>query len=939
MGDAEVRLFATVLFWLSLGGAFATAGTDESDWATTLSQVTPAVVSIRMDRSRPFDTQGAGNSYATGFVVDAERGIILTNRHVVSPGPSRAEAVFLNNEEVPLQLLYRDPVHDFGFYHFDPAALRFMAVKALELDPTGAKVGAEVRVVGNDAGEKISILAGTIARLDRAAPPYGKGNYNDFNTFYIQAASGTSGGSSGSPVVGANGKVLALNAGGASRSASSYYLPLDRVVQALKELQQGKPVARGTIQVTFEQRTFDELARLGLSGDLESNARARFPTGNGLLVVDTVVPSGPADGKLRPGDILLEIQRRQLDAFIPLEEILDSSVGKPVTLRVVREGKATDVTIDVQDLHAITPDGWIEAGGAVLHPLSYQKARSFNIPVRGIVLARRGYLFDNSNVPEGAIIREINGKPAENLPAVWSVLENLGDQETLVVRWSSYEDPGRSQLEVVSMDRRWFPLRKCAWDATVRDWPCSEATTAPPAVPPKPGRADLHHTDGRIAKKVAPSLVSVEFTVPWSVDGVHGFNFRGTGLVVDNQVGLVVVDRDTVPVSLGDVSLTFGGTLEIPGEVVWLHPAQNLAFVRYDPGLILDTPVVSARLYPRKLARGSNVTLVGLNRDQQVVWKETEVEREQPVEVPKPAWPAFRPRHVDGILIDDAVATTGGVLADRRGRVNALWLSYVDLSKRERSSWMMGLSVKVLEEALAWYGQAPAAPWPILGAELTEIEMSKARKLGLPEPTALALEALSPERKKLLVVSRLTKGSSAAEVLRPGDLLVSVGGVLVTRASEVDDQLRSGEAVRLKVFREGSMRDLDVVPVLRSVLGTQRVISWAGATLQDVPALVADQAPVEAAGVYVAQAATGSPASRYELRPKMRIMAVNGVEVSDLDGFLRAVRSLEGPVRLRVLDLENREQMVTIRPNIKDWPTEELVRGELGWARTVLTQP
>ena len=36
--------------------------------------------------TRSFDTEQAGSSYATGFVVDARRGIILTNRHVVKTG-------------------------------------------------------------------------------------------------------------------------------------------------------------------------------------------------------------------------------------------------------------------------------------------------------------------------------------------------------------------------------------------------------------------------------------------------------------------------------------------------------------------------------------------------------------------------------------------------------------------------------------------------------------------------------------------------------------------------------------------------------------------------------------------------------------------------------------------------------------------------------------
>ncbi len=145
---------------------------------------------------KAFDTETAGSSYATGFVVDAARGILLTNRHVVKPGPvlaevrhrggsvalalrvsrtrsrrnrtprahharicrgaaragamrghaavaavasvltsglraflSCAQAVFLNREEIPVQALYRDPVHDFGFFKFDPKALQFMEAR------------------------------------------------------------------------------------------------------------------------------------------------------------------------------------------------------------------------------------------------------------------------------------------------------------------------------------------------------------------------------------------------------------------------------------------------------------------------------------------------------------------------------------------------------------------------------------------------------------------------------------------------------------------------------------------------------------------------------------------------------------------------------------------------------------------------------------------
>ena len=126
--------------------ATATAGTTAAElrrafadgWEATLRTCVNAVVSIRVNLVRSFDTERATsmqvrprwaprhpppfhvahytvpNGQATGFVVDAARGIILTNRHVVTPGPIIAEAVFNNHEEVPVWPIYRDPVHDFG---------------------------------------------------------------------------------------------------------------------------------------------------------------------------------------------------------------------------------------------------------------------------------------------------------------------------------------------------------------------------------------------------------------------------------------------------------------------------------------------------------------------------------------------------------------------------------------------------------------------------------------------------------------------------------------------------------------------------------------------------------------------------------------------------------------------------------------------------------
>lgn len=176
----------------------------------------------------------------------------------------------------------------------------------------------------NDAGEKLSILAGSISRLDRNAPEYGELTYNDFNTFYLQAASSTSGGSSGSPVLDIHGNAVALQAGGHMKAATDFFFPLDRVARALKYLQNDMHVPRGTIQTQFLHRPFDDAKRLGLSEETERLIRSEFPDEIGLLVVEVVLPKGPASSVLEEGDVLVSINGKKLTQFVVLEEFLDS---------------------------------------------------------------------------------------------------------------------------------------------------------------------------------------------------------------------------------------------------------------------------------------------------------------------------------------------------------------------------------------------------------------------------------------------------------------------------------------------------------------------------------------------------------------------------------------------------------------------------------------
>uniref|UniRef100_M4C255 PDZ-like domain-containing protein n=1 Tax=Hyaloperonospora arabidopsidis (strain Emoy2) TaxID=559515 RepID=M4C255_HYAAE len=295
------------------------ASTGESKlWLQSLEKCIRAIVSVRLLSVRAFDGNGASFSVATGFVVDKKRGLILTNRHVVTPGPVVADAIFLNKEEVDLVPVYRDHVHDFGFFRFDPSKVKFTELHEIPLRRDVAKVGAEIRVVGNDAGEKLFILPGILAKLDRDAPSYSSSSYNDFNTFYFAAASSTSGGSSGSPVLNIDGCAIALNAGGAKKAVSSFYLPLNRVVRVMELIQQSQQVSRGNIQTIFRHTAFNEV-RLGLLGETEVLVRQQFSQETGMLVADQVIQGGPAHDQLCTGDVLIKFAGKYAATFLTIK--------------------------------------------------------------------------------------------------------------------------------------------------------------------------------------------------------------------------------------------------------------------------------------------------------------------------------------------------------------------------------------------------------------------------------------------------------------------------------------------------------------------------------------------------------------------------------------------------------------------------------------------
>ncbi|KAK9683122.1 hypothetical protein RND81_10G118300 [Saponaria officinalis] len=1042
------------------------------DWRKALDKVVPAVVVLRTTACRAFDTEAAGASYATGFVVDKCRGIILTNRHVVKPGPVVAEAMFLNREEIPVYPVYRDPVHDFGFFRYDPQQIRFLNYEEIPLAPECACVGLEIRVVGNDSGEKVSILAGTLARLDRDAPHYKKDGYNDFNTFYMQAASGTKGGSSGSPVIDWQGRAVALNAGSKSSSASAFFLPLERVVRALRYLQNGRDLSpgkwpavtipRGTLQATFVHKGYDETYRLGLQRDTELMVRNASPSEEtGMLIVDSVVPGGPAHKLLETGDVLIRVNGEVMTQFLKLETLLDDCVNQKIEFQIERGGTPITVDLTVQDLHSVSPDHFLEVSGGVIHPLSYQQARNFRFNCGLVYVAEPGYMLFRAGVPRHAIIKKFAGEEISCLQELISVLSKLSRGIRVPLEYITYVDRHRRKSVLVTVDRHewydppsiyfrddssglWIPkpalssvspllstginhvngsTSTCLMDAhqynhqklldgagsmeihsdhasedassqdvsdtgskkrkvqenlpadgiaitgsslhESKDENLEDVGISENDVPVDYHGATAGPSNASVAERVIePTLVMFEVHVPPScmLDGVHSQHFFRTGVIIHHSqnMGLVVVDKNTVAITSSDIMLSFAAyPIEIPGEVVFLHPVHNYALIAYDPsalGVAGAAVVRAAELLPDPpLRRGDAVYLVGLSRSLQATSRKSTVTNPgTALNIGSADCPRYRAMNMEVIELDtDFGSTFSGVLTDEHGRVQAIWGSFSTQVKYGGSSsedhqFVRGLPVysisQVVDKILSGANGPPLLingvkrPMPlvrILEVEFYPTLLSKARSFGLSDDWIKALVKKDPLRRQVLRVKGCLAGSRAEKILEQGDMLLAINKGPVTcfrdienACQDLDRDYNTDGMLQMTIFRQGREMEVTVGTDVRDGIGTVRVVNWCGCIVQDPhPAVRAlGFLPEEGHGVYVARWCHGSPAHRYGLYALQWIVEVNGKPTPDLDAFVSVTKELEhgAYARIRTVHLNGKPRVLTLKQDLHYWPTWEL---------------
>ncbi|SCW02416.1 LAFE_0F05952g1_1 [Lachancea fermentati] len=908
---------------------------NNAKWQSTISKVVSSVVSIHFSQVAPFDCDPALVSEATGFVVDAKLGIILTNRHVVGAGPFVGYAVFDNHEECDVIPIYRDPVHDFGFLKFDPKSIKYMDVQALELKPSLAKVGSEIRVIGNDAGEKLSILAGFISRLDRNAPDYGELTYNDFNTEYIQAAASASGGSSGSPVVNMEGHAVALQAGGSTEASTDFFLPLDRILRALNCVRENRPVTRGTIQTQWLLKPFDECRRLGLTPDRESDARKKFPERIGLLVAETVLRQGPADEKIKEGDNLISINGELISSFIQVDDILDRSVGEEIEILVQRGGKDLVIKCEVGDLHAITPSRYVEVCGATFNELSYQMARFYAIPVRGVFLSSASGSFNfDSKEKLGWIVDAIDNRETPTLDIFIEVMKTIPDRQRVTVRYHHLTDQHSPHVTSIYIDRHWCnEFRVYERNDVTGIWDYKNIAEPITPVPLSPHQAkfiDLPIVNEEL-NKLSRSLVMVSSVSPIPLDSLSAESRKASGLVIDASQGHVIVSRRIIPHDCLDVFVTIADSIIVPATVIFLHPTQNYAVVKYDPSLV-KAPVLTPKFSFERLKRGDKPQFIGYTHNNRLVSSEAKVTDISSLSIPSNLIPRYRATNLEAIGIDCNVSSrcNSGVLADEDGTVRALWLSFLgEVQDGKEKIYLLGLDLTDLKEVVLLLKEGKKPRINIVDAGFGSISILQARIRGVSEKWIKKMEDESENRLQFMSVTRVSY-TNEKQKLNPGDVILSVNDRLVKEMRDLDGIVTSStdpsseQILKFKLVRNGKIIDLDIKTC--QVHETSHFAVFAGCIVQ-APHHAVLQAMMDIpSGVYCTFRGQSSPAMQYGISATNFITHINEIETPDLETFVSVVKGIPDNTycKIRLVTFDNVPFAISLKTNYHYFPTAEL---------------
>jgi hypothetical protein len=130
--------------------------------------------------------------------------------------------------------------------------------------------------------------------------------------------------------------------------------------------------------------------------------------------------------------------------------------------------------------------------------------------------------------------------------------------------------------------------------------------------------------------------------------------------------------------ALGDVMVTVSGVVEVPGDVLFVHPIHNFAVVKYDPAALNanHVDVCEATFSDQRLCVGDATTFYGLTSPFVPVYQRAVVTRLEILKLLDGRPPQYVGSNTEVIFFDRVASCTGGIFEGPDGNVAALWLCF-----------------------------------------------------------------------------------------------------------------------------------------------------------------------------------------------------------------------------------------------------------------------
>lgn len=353
-------------------------------------------------------------SLGSGVIIDAEKGLVITNHHVIDKADEIS--VTLNDgRTLSAELIGDDPESDVAVIRIPADKLTAMPLA----DSDQLRVGDFVVAIGNPFGLGQTVTSGIVSALGRSG--LGIEGYEDF----IQTDASINPGNSGGALVSLDGHLVGMNtaiiAPGGGNVGIGFAIPVNMVKKIVDQLVEYGEVRRGRLGIAVQALT-PELAQAFGINDTQ---------GGGVIITQITSGSPASKAGLEVGDVVASVNGRKVDDVTDLRNILGLiRVNEEVHMTVLRNGRERTVMAVIAAPNQARMKGEQLSGllaGAVF-VISEQQELGRNAPISGIVVAEveAGSPAWRANLRPGDVITSINKQRVSNFEEMAAAIKRSG---------------------------------------------------------------------------------------------------------------------------------------------------------------------------------------------------------------------------------------------------------------------------------------------------------------------------------------------------------------------------------------------------------------------------------------------------------------------------------------------------------------------------------